>query len=159
MIVAPTLSAEASLQPLGQVSDPADFEVVIGSYDPAAAYAFGPLADGQEAEIVQGPQGGVHLTIALEADLGPLVGSLDSLFADITATVDVDGEEVAVLAVEHFALSEITWGTYRTSTLPVVFDEHLAAPYVGKSATLTAEILVGEHLGGGTCALNLVDLE
>ncbi len=157
---APPLSASQQLLPGVHVETPPDFDVVIGTYDPAAGYAFGPLDDGQDAEIVQGPQGGIHLSVALEADLADLLGqSQNPLFVDITATVDVDGDEVAVLDIEHFAVSEIAWATYRTSTLPVVFDEHLAAPYVGKAATLTAEIFVGDLIGRGTCELSLVDLD
>ena len=135
-----------------------DFEVVIGAYE-KPSYDFVVMDDGSPAEIVQGPQGGIHLSTALELSPGVAWASESTVFIDIVMTTWIDDEVVGVLELDHFAAGAIAPGVFRTAVLPVVFDENIAAPYVGFDAVVIAEVTLDDAWGTGDCPVLLVDEE
>jgi hypothetical protein len=149
--------AWTALAPLAVELEDADFQVGLGAYDAAAGYAWKAFGDGQAIEIVQGPQGGIHAETALELDLG--AGAGGAAFVDIYATLTIEGDPVAALDVEHFQVTPIGGGIFRTPVLPVYFVEDVAAPYAEQAAVLRVEVgLDGSH-GAADCAVWLVDEE
>lgn len=149
--------AALALAPPPLDGDTGDFEVGLGAYDADAGYAWIAFGEGQAVEIVQGPQGGIHAETALELDLGSDTGG--AAFVDIHATLTIEGEPVAALDVEHFQVTPVGGGVFRTPVLPVYFVEEVAAPYAERAAVLHVEVGLDGLVGAADCAVWLVDDE
>lgn len=118
----------------GDVVVAADLE--IGEIDYATGI-FTALADGDPLGIVHGPQGGVHLEVALrfscESDALEVAAALEIY-------VEVDGVVCARYLAPQYPVPVIAAGVCQSYVVPLIFDELDAAPYAGKVGKIEAVV-------------------
>jgi len=104
-------------------------------------------------EIVQGPQGGIHLEILIDA----LIPGGESIPLDLTCTTHIDGELVGYVTIMGFPTFLAAGGSFKTQVLTVFFKENIAAPYVGLSADLGCEVQAVGQQSSESFVVSLVD--
>ena len=159
--MAPDAAADLIAETLAEVTEdtgpdvaPSDFELVLGRVD--SEFQFTALAAEDVIEIVQGPQGGIHLEIGV---LLNLVGPPGQLSVDVTAATLQDGVEVGSAAYANLAVYETEPGVYQSGFFIVIFHTDEAEPYAGKPARIRVSAQVGELTGWAELGVQLVDLE
>ena len=136
---------------------PTDFPLSVGHYWPAGA-DFSALEPGQDMEIVQGIQGGVHTEIALELDLGFDYADTVIVYFDLHIQTLLDGEEVvADLQLDGFKAGNMGFGVFLTQTLPVIFEQNEAVHYEGRDAVIVALVTLEGGTSGHAASVHLVD--
>lgn len=124
-----------------------DTEVVTPSCEPLAGAAelelgtrdhmgcFAGYGAGDEATIINGPQGGSHVEVALR-----FPGQESRV--DLSLALSVDGTTVARFEADDFPTEVDTFDRSAriTTDLPVIFAGADASAWVGREATLTAEV-------------------
>jgi hypothetical protein len=118
------------------------------------ALDFAMLEAGQNLEIVQGPQGGVHVEVGVRVSLPPEWGTV---LATIDALSFIEGEAVGAMNLENYGLYETSEG-YVSWAIPVIFFTNLADPYVGEALeiAITVTLETGEQ-GTGIASVHLID--
>lgn len=131
---------------------PAALAVTLGEVTPALDFSV--LEAGQNLEIVQGPQGGVHVEVGVRVSLAPELGTM---LASIDAVSLIGGEAVGSMVLDDYGLYETAEG-YVSWAIPVIFFTNLADPYVGETLeiAITVTLESGEQ-GTGTASVHLVD--
>ena len=136
---------------------PSEFPLTIGAYWPAGA-DFAPLQTGQDVEIVQGIQGGVHTEIALEVDLGFDFADRGIIHLNVNIQTLLDGTDVvADLQLDGFPAGNMGLGVFRTQTLPVIFEQNEAVHYEGHDAVLLVQATLDDAESGHGVTVHLVD--
>lgn len=103
------------------------------------------LFDGAESmEICEGFQGGVHLAAVFKVEAPQMMGEF--FYADLFATLHIDGVRVAGYAEETVKLEKDDTGLYSTKLEQIRFEGCLGDAYAGESAIL--EVLVRDKDGG-----------
>jgi len=115
---------------------------------------FMALSPGDPIEIVQGPQGGIHIEIGVRfpwagvteptptiahcdeaAEVQQAIMSCGQCPCTAVTAMDarsfVDGESVGSYVTQGYPVSLLSAGLYQTYAFPVIFDTVDAAPYVG----------------------------
>ena len=111
---------------------PTDFPIIIGQKG-SGPDVFLPGKDEEDIEIIQGPQGGIHVNVTFQLTMPPEVywSPLNLLVEMEMRTPCCDGDVVA----SYFDPVHLAWkvedGLYMTSSVPVVFYSNVAKPYVG----------------------------
>lgn len=96
---------------------------------------FAGYGEGDEATIINGPQGGSHVEVALR-----FPGHASRV--DLSLALSVDGTTVARFEADDFPCEVDTFDRSAriTTDLPVIFAGADASAWVGREATLTAEV-------------------
>ena len=150
-----TMSWDVSFDDAGAL--PEEFPMRVGHYWPAGA-PFRELIEGQELEIVQGFQGGVHLEVAFEIDLGLDYAETQIVYFDLAAQTLLNGEEpVAELQLANFKAGNMGLGVFRSQTVPIVFEQNQAHHYLDRSATLFVSLTLDGKESARAISLNLID--
>lgn len=154
---ADTVDAEDHDWAIYDGSLPSEFPLSVGQYWPAGA-EFAALVDGQDMEIVQGIQGGVHTEIALEFDLGFGRDNTATIQFDLYIQTLLDGADaVATLELDGFKADNVGFGVFRTHTLPVIFDQNEAVHYEGRQAVIVVQVTMDGEVSGHAAPVMLVD--
>ena len=136
---------------------PTEFPLTVGRYWPAGA-EFTALVEGEDMEIVQGIQGGVHTEIALEFDLGFGRDDTSTIQFDLYIQTLLDGgDAVATLELAGFKADNVGFGVFRTHTLPVIFEQNEALHYEGRQAVIVVQVTMDGALSGHAAPVMLVD--
>ncbi len=115
------------------------------------------LPDGGKLEIVQGPQGGLHLNLAVRAVLPPDVASTPT-FVSLTAETHVPccaGPVVGGFAAPGLPLwpvkdgSGVATGQHASSIFPGVFNQSLASAYAGKACCVDVTLKIADPAAPG----------
>lgn len=141
----------ASSDPLSATSYDASRRVMalrIGRLDLDGTFA--PLVDGAALEIVQGPQGGIHLEVAIEVrPTGAASLDVDLLAAAHLADAP-DGRPlpaspvlIGALAVSDYPL-ELDGECYRSAVIPIFLNEVEASKYASRPATVSITLTVAQ---------------
>lgn len=117
-----------------------------------------PLEDGAAVEIVQGPQGGIHIEVALDIYL-TAVEPPATIKPAIECELTDRGEILALVKVSKYPMVLREEGTYRTELMPVIFVEHLATHYVGLEPRLVCRVVAADYTLSAVVNLVLVDEE
>ena len=137
---------------------PSDYALTLGHYGPSGG-EFSAIDPGESIEIVQGIQGGVHTEIALELDLGLTYAEEVSIRFDLEAmTTMEDDSVVASLKLDAFKATSVGLGRFRTPMMPLIFEENISSPYVGRDATITVTTRLGDAQSGRQAVVSLVDI-
>ena len=137
---------------------PSDYALTLGHYAPSGG-DFSAIDPGESIEIVQGIQGGVHTEIALELDLGLPFAEEVSIRFDLEATTMMEDDTVvASLKLDAFKATSVGLGRFRTPMMPLIFEENIANPYVGKDATIMVITRFGDAESGRQAVVSLVDV-
>jgi len=136
-VAAPDALADAApADDLGPVDTAAPAPpLTLGALD--AGGAFTAFTDGQSVEIVQGPQGGIHLELALRF---PAPGDADPIVVTLHAETHLDGAVVGTLDSPDYPAPRVAADLGQTYVLPVIFVTNDASPYVGATVSLTASL-------------------
>jgi hypothetical protein len=134
--------------------------VDLGRLGPSGALV--PWAPGAEVEVVQGPQGGIHVeaVVRLEA-----AGLPDAAFVALAGSVSLAGPPVATLNVDRYTVLLGADGGYTTQVLPIIFFDSLSTTYLGDPpratpATVCMTAALSDGREGSACRdVTLVDLE
>lgn len=136
---------------------PSEFPMTVGHYWPAGA-VFSALERGQELEIVQGFQGGVHTEIAFELDLGLDYASTQIVYFDVHVQTLLDGEElVAERELANYKAGNIGFGVFQSQTVPIIFEQNEALHYVDHQALIVARLTFEGEVSGQAIAVQLID--
>ena len=136
---------------------PMEFPLSVGHYWPAGA-TFEPLESGQELEIVQGFQGGVHTEIAFELDLGLSYASTQIVYFDVHVQTWLDGSElVAERELANYKAGNIGFGVFQSQTVPVIFDQNEAVHYVDRDALIFAQLTLEGDVSAQAIPVRLID--
>ena len=126
--------------------------VVLGEVTPELEFT--PIEPNQNLEIVQGPQGGVHVEVGVRVELS---GGLEATMGDLEASAWINGELVGDMILDDYGLYETPQG-YVSWPLPVIFFTNLADPYVGSTLHLSITVILDDgSQGTGTADVTLVD--
>ena len=123
--------------------EPGEFPLGMGVFDEADELL--GVAPGQEIEIVQGPQGGVHVevgfTLALPAEW-PAGFTRVTVSAVSFEPELYDAEWVGSFASQKYLVVESEPGsrTYLSGMIPVIFDQNLAEYYQDAWCCVTLEV-------------------
>jgi hypothetical protein len=136
---------------------PSEFPLTVGHYWPSGM-AFAPLESGQEMEIVQGFQGGVHTEIAFELDLGFDYTSTQIVYFDVHVQTLLDGVElVAERELANYKAGNIGFGVFQSQTVPVIFEQNEAQHYVDRQALIVAQLTFEGDVSGQAISVQLID--
>jgi hypothetical protein len=156
--IGPTDTAPADTADTAAVEDPG---LALGWL--TGSTIFTPFAADEAIEIVQGPQGGIHVEIAVRLPWAGVATPTAAVTACDTAAkiqqgvsscgqcpctaitaIDarsfVGGVEVGSFVTAGYPVSLLSPGVYQTFSLPVIFDSDDAAPLVGSVDTLRVTI-------------------
>ena len=143
--------------PESDVVLPQEFPLEVGHYWPAGA-PFSALVDGQELEIVQGFQGGVHLEVAFEIDLGLAYAETQIVYFDLFAQTFLEGaDSVAELELANFKAGNMGFGVFRSQTIPIIFEKNQAAHYADRAATIVVQLTLDGALSAKAIPVQLID--
>lgn len=121
-----------------------------------------PWSAGAETEVVQGPQGGIHVEAAVRFEAA---GLGDAAFVALTGSVALSGVPVATLQVDRYAVLRGADGAYTTQVLPIIFFDSQSTTYLGDPpaptpATVCVTASLADGREGTVCReVTLVDLE
>jgi hypothetical protein len=111
---------------------------------------FQPIPEGQPMEIVQGPQGGIHLEVVIDA----VLPAIKATPIDVTCYTYIEGDLEGYVSIKGYPTFASDVGTYRTNVLTVFFKVNIAdaptteecpvCPYAGKDAEVHCDV---ESLG------------
>ena len=136
---------------------PEAFPLSLGHYWPPGA-PFSALTEGQELEIVQGIQGGVHLEVALELDLGAAYAEVELIDLLLVAQTSLEeGEPVAELRLSYLKAGNIGQGVFRTQTLAIIFERNQARHYEDRVARVSVQVNVDGQLSARALSFRLID--
>ncbi len=137
-----TAPAEPLCEPSPSVAGSNDFELIVGRL---VAGQFTELADGEEIEIIQGPQGGVHLEVAVRlVPPAPLAEELLLTATEATTIQPCGGADQAVVGdfnnkkLPVYPLTEP--GPYQSQKLLVIFDEDEAVHYAARPCAVQVTV-------------------
>ena len=101
-------------------------------------------------EIVQGPQGGIHLEVVIDA----VLPAIKAMPIDLTCYTYIQGDHQGYVSIVGYPTFASGVGTYRTNVLTVFFKVNIAdaemsedcpvCPYTGKDAEVVCDV---EFLG------------
>lgn len=132
---------------------PSDFPLVLGTVD--GSFNFTPIVSGANAEIVQGPQGGIHLDIAASIVLSEV--SAASVSIAFEAHTWIANKEVGSRILAKLDLVRVGDGHYQSGSTLVIFNTDLAAPYVGETAVVDVTVTWQGQQAFASTTLQLVD--
>ncbi len=135
----PDTVEDDTFEPVDTSLPPVD--MVVGQFD-AAGVVFTEFVSGQEIEIIQGPQGGVHIEIAL--DYG-FPGGATSLPTEVNLFTEIDGQAVGDFVSLAYPTPMVGVERYRTFPIPLIFYTDLADPYVGANAVLNLSMTLPDN--------------
>lgn len=123
---------------------PNDFDITAGQL---TGDVFTPLKEGAQVEIVQGPQGGVHVEVALrfwlpaEYDENPVWTITEGVSIQPCGTADQ--AEVGSFYDKKYPVFRIgAADSYQTATLFVIFDQNEAIHYQDKPCAVRLTVAV-----------------
>ena len=130
----------------------------IGSF---ASGAFVPFSPGSGLEIVQGPQGGIHVEVGARMTVE---GLADAIFVAVEGRTELDDEVVGLLSTPQLAVVGAD-GVYTTAVLPIIFAQDEAEAYLGpelspRAATICVSVELPDQRRAADCVdVGVVDLE
>ncbi len=132
--------------------EPSMFAVALG--DVATNFTFTPWSPGDTTEIVQGPQGGIHVEVGAQATVS---GPPGAVTADVFGRVLIEGADVAMGTYSAVTLLEVAPGVYQTGELLLIFETDLAGPYTGWPALVEVLVDVDGTAGYVSHPVTLID--
>jgi hypothetical protein len=128
--------------------------VTLGRYAPNEGFV--PLVDGAAMEIVQGPQGGIHLEVAFS--LWPANEAPNAV--DLVCSTHIEGELEGYVQIVGFPLHVQDDGTSKTSMFFVFFKDNVSDDYIGDQAGVSCDVTVtGEPHAVGASVLLVDEIE
>lgn len=119
-------------------------QVAIGTLTSRSSWV--ASADGDAIEIVQGPQGGVHLELSVRTEIPPPLGGTQKVHMRLQAyqpcwctdpVARYDNPKYLI-----FPNPDQGPGIYVSGTIPVIFEHRDGARYAGETCCVVAEVSV-----------------
>jgi hypothetical protein len=101
---------------------------------------FAAFTGGQDVEIVQGPQGGIHATVVLELQHTTLTLVGGKALVGMECATRVDQELVGLITVSTYKLQVLSGTHFMSPEITVFFVQDVADPYVDKVAEISCKV-------------------
>jgi len=136
---AEVLDSEPGPDAVDDVDTESSLTLTLGT---ASLGEFAPLPDGTDLEIVQGPQGGIHIEVAVELTIAadsPLASGSE-IIATISGDMAIEGAVVGSTTLSNYLMPAVAPGVFGSGVMFLIFEQDIAAPYAGKAAQVSLTV-------------------